>query len=302
MATKKVTHDMVSDYYVTNTSYSGYDMVVTCDFNIKGNKMHLVIGQLQTLTYSIFSHKAPVYILGNSNAIDYVTGYRTIAGTMIFTVFNEYWAVPIIDAYRKAYNIPASTKILMDEIPPLNFTVSMSNELGACSRLAIYGIRLYNEGQVMSINDTYTENQFQFVASDVDYLADMNAAIKDEANIKAAQSKAAAQKRAAAKAKAAQDESYRNLVQAVSPIPGDNKVYAVTTPEDTWDPTKVPSDYSMYQSYSEYLDALNIWHYNYQMSNRQRNVPLQDKINAYNQIQASYQSAIEKAKEHFGVS
>jgi virion structural protein len=46
----------------------------------------------------------------------------------------------------------------------------MANEYGDKSHLALYGVTFVNEGQVMSINDIYTENTFQFYAKDVDYL------------------------------------------------------------------------------------------------------------------------------------
>ena len=54
--------------------------------------------------------------------------------------------------------------ILPDEIPALNITVNFANEYGRMSRMAIYGVKIINEGQVMSINDLYTENTYQFVA------------------------------------------------------------------------------------------------------------------------------------------
>jgi hypothetical protein len=62
----------------------------------------------------------------------------------------------------------------MDEIAPVNLTVSMANEYGIYARLAIYGVRFFSEGQVMSINDIYTENTFQYVALNIDYMVDIN--------------------------------------------------------------------------------------------------------------------------------
>ena len=63
---------------------------------------------------------------------------------------------------------------LIDEIPPFDIVISAANEYGLRSRMVIYGVRLVNEGQVMSINDVYTENTYQFVATDLEYLTDEN--------------------------------------------------------------------------------------------------------------------------------
>jgi hypothetical protein len=121
------------------------------------------------LTYSIHQDKRPVRAIGNMNAKDYVFGQRTIAGTLIFAVFNKHWAYEIMDEYRTAGE-HGSAHFLVDELPPFQITISAANEYGFAARLALYGIRVVNEGQVMSTNDVYTENTYQFVATDLDYL------------------------------------------------------------------------------------------------------------------------------------
>ena len=68
----------------------------------------------------------------------------------------------------KYFSLPG---ILMDEMPPFDITISMSNEYGAKARLALYGIRIINEGNVISVNDVYTENTYQFLATDIEYLS-----------------------------------------------------------------------------------------------------------------------------------
>lgn len=161
----------VSDWARTEISYSGSDMVATADVvATNGTRIEIAMGAIQTLSYSVFTHQTPVNVIGNVNAKDYVMGPRTIAGSMVFAVFNQHWGKEIIEAFAKAEGYSSDTKVLMDEIPPIDITVSMGNEMGSQSRLAIYGIRLYNEGMVMSINDVYTENTYQFVALNIDYL------------------------------------------------------------------------------------------------------------------------------------
>ena len=41
--------------------------------------------------------------------------------------------------------------------------------------MALYGVRIMNEGQVMSTNDIYIENTYQFVASDIELMDSLNA-------------------------------------------------------------------------------------------------------------------------------
>lgn len=59
---------------------------------------------------------------------------------------------------------------LVDELPPFDVVISLANEYGLRSKLVIYGVRLLNEGQVMSVNDVFTENTYQFMATDIEYM------------------------------------------------------------------------------------------------------------------------------------
>lgn len=153
-----------------NTSFSGCDMVVTMDVVFPGGtKFSRVIGSLQTLTYSIHMDKFPVRSVGNVNAKDYVFGPRTIAGSLIFAVFDRHFAYDMLSE-ADAHSTDKKQNLLMDEMPPINITVTFANEFGKNARLALYGIRIVNEGQTMSINDIYTENTYQFVATDIEYL------------------------------------------------------------------------------------------------------------------------------------
>ena len=140
-------------------SYSGCDIVVTASLPlINGQSVgkYYTLGSIQTLSISTHQDKRPVRSLGVINAKDYVMGPRTIAGSMVFAVFNKHFATEIMK--------DLGTVLLPDEIPALDITISFANEYGKKSRMAIYGVKLINEGQVMSINDLYTENTYQFVA------------------------------------------------------------------------------------------------------------------------------------------
>jgi hypothetical protein len=158
-----------SKYLKTYTSYSGHDMVVIFEIPLVGGSyITKVIGMCQTISYSIHNEKFPVRVLGDMNLKSYVFGNRTVAGSMVLTVFDKHWSNDMVEQYLAATG--ASGHVLDDELPPINITISMSNEYGDTSRLAIYGVSFVNEGQVMSVNDVYTENTYEFFAKDVDYL------------------------------------------------------------------------------------------------------------------------------------
>lgn len=144
-------------------SYSGCDIVVTASLPLGENNetTYFTLGSLQTLSVSTHQDKRPVRSIGNINAKDYVMGQRTIAGSLVFAVFDRHFA----DKIMKSVSV-----IMPDEIPALNLTVNFANEYGRSSRMAIYGVKLINEGQVMSINDLYTENTYQFVALGMEVL------------------------------------------------------------------------------------------------------------------------------------
>lgn len=161
-------------YTYPNESFSGCDMVATLLIPNKNNtkKSAYAIGELQTISYSIHMDRKPIRSIGNINAKDYVMGPRTIAGSLVFAVFNKHFANKIMKDI--AGTIDNGYSFLIDEIPPFDIILSLANEYGLRSRIVIYGVRLVNEGQVMSINDVYTENTYQFVATDLEYMTDEN--------------------------------------------------------------------------------------------------------------------------------
>lgn len=149
-------------------SYSGCDILVTARINsLTGTAKALaektyVLGSLQTISISTHQDRKPVRVIGSVNALDYVMGQRTIAGSLVFAVFDKHFATEMFNDLRKS---TGKTFLMPDELPGLDLTLTFANEYGRESRMAIYGVKFINEGQVMSINDLYTENTYQFVAT-----------------------------------------------------------------------------------------------------------------------------------------
>lgn len=148
-------------------SYSGCDIAVTARLNTIDidntiREKVYTLGSLQTLSVSTHQDKKSVRVIGSMNALDYTMGPRTIAGSLVFAVFDQHFAT---EMFKDLEQSTKKTFFLPDELPALDLTISFANEYGRVSRMAIYGVRIINEGQVMSVNDLYTENTYQFVAN-----------------------------------------------------------------------------------------------------------------------------------------
>jgi hypothetical protein len=190
-----------NDYGKINTSYSGADAVAT--ITPVGGKP-IVIGEIQTLSYSVYRPTTPVYTLGRINPKGVVRGQRTIAGSIIFTVFDRHVLKKVIDSfniskpyddgdgkfsqpYDDSYNVykfsgdeldEMKRNMKTDEMPPFDINVTFMNEYGNSSTLNLYGVHILTEGQTMSIEDMITENTMQYVAMDID-LMDNNGLDRD---------------------------------------------------------------------------------------------------------------------------
>jgi len=161
---QKKPHDLWSK---TNTSYSGCDINAVINLNGK----LLQIGNLSTLSYSIHREKQPVRTLGRIYPKGYVRGPLTIAGTLIFTVFDQHVLAELRDIFDYEHNIPDLQKSLLPhQFPPFDVVVTYTNEYGHESYLRIYGIEIVDEGQNHSVNDMVSENMMQYIAKDIDLM------------------------------------------------------------------------------------------------------------------------------------
>jgi hypothetical protein len=160
-------------------SFSGCD--INCILHVVGNDgitEPIVIGNAMTLSYSIHREKFPVRVLGRSYPTGYTRGSRTLAGTIIFTMFDREVMWELLQAYRMDIDAvdgtdgTVSNKMypLLDQLPPFDITIQYANEYGYSAFMAIYGVELHDEGAVMSIDDMIVEKTVQYVARDIDIL------------------------------------------------------------------------------------------------------------------------------------
>jgi len=127
-----------------------------------------VLAEAQTISISSWRGKTPVRSFGSVYPKAFVRGNRMIAGSMIFTVFDEHVLFRFLEAHASDFDSFAFTSAVLDQLPPVDISIIFANEYGSISRMALYGVEFVSEGQVMSIEDILTENTVQWVARDWD--------------------------------------------------------------------------------------------------------------------------------------
>ena len=134
------------------------------------------LGTLQTLSVSVFRDKQQVRALGTVADKGVVRGPRTIAGSMIFTVFDEAVLAELLRIPRndRDYQAPSDGNSFrwtqMDQLPAFDMTILFSNEYGGTSEMSLTGLDIHSEGQVMSIEDMITESTLQYTARNMVFM------------------------------------------------------------------------------------------------------------------------------------
>ena len=165
----------------SNMSFAGTDisatMVIPAIDRITGTVQSmdvLELAEIQTISYSIHRENSPIRTLGHVNPRGFVKGGRTIAGSLIFTVFNEY-AFYRIKEFRQ---IMAETGLffapLADMLPPFDIVLTFFNEYGLGAKMKIYGVTIVDEGQTMSVDDLITEQTYTFMARGIQPMISMD--------------------------------------------------------------------------------------------------------------------------------
>ena len=133
-----------------------------------GHQQLYAIGDIATITYSIHQDKNAVRTLGRIAPRGYTRGPETVAGTIIFNIFNK-------QALHELGNreLLGRNSIPMTSIPPFDILLYFSNEYGHQGRLGIFGVQIIDEGQTHSTEDTYIENQANYIALYVQPLDDL---------------------------------------------------------------------------------------------------------------------------------
>ena len=141
------------------------------DDRVKGNRFFQtkVLAELQTISISSYREKVAARSLGTTQVKGYTRGPRTVAGSMIFTVFDRNVLFGLLDADASDFSADDQfSAAILDQLPPMDISISFANEYGSLSRMTLYGVEFVSEGHTMSIEDLLLEDVVQYVARDVD--------------------------------------------------------------------------------------------------------------------------------------
>lgn len=127
-----------------------------------------VLADLQTISLSSYREKQTVRSFGHTYPKGFVRSIREIAGSMVFTMFNEDVLYELLDTHPSDFDGNSYTSSILDQLPPVDITIAFANEYGYLSRMSIYGVEFLTEGITMSIEDILTEKVVQYKARDYD--------------------------------------------------------------------------------------------------------------------------------------
>ncbi len=157
------------DQVYTFNSFSGTD--ITAQILLPNEEKPLQLGELQTISYSMHRENKPVRILGRVNPLGFVGGPRTIAGSLIFTMFNSYAFYRLQQYKELVYGTTFSRKNpmfpLADMLPPFDIVLTFANEYGSFARMKIMGVTIVDEGGTMSVEDIITEQTYTWMATGI---------------------------------------------------------------------------------------------------------------------------------------
>ena len=155
----------------SNMSFSGTDITATIvlptidrEKGTIGEADVLEMAEIQTISYSIHRENAPIRTIGHVNPRGFVKGGRTIAGSLIFTVFNEYAFYRIKEFRQMMSESGMFFAPLADMLPPFDIVLTFFNEYGLGAKMKLYGVTIVDEGGTMSVDDLITEQTYTFMA------------------------------------------------------------------------------------------------------------------------------------------
>lgn len=157
----KAEYNFISNYY---KSFSGTDTLV---FILMPGSNPVVLGSITTVSYSAYRTKQPVINLGRTNINGITRGSRIFAGTMIFTLINQHWLNELLETDNLKW-LAQYQELKADELPLFDLMVVSANEYGSYVSMFLYGVDITDEGQVISVEDLFTENTLSFVARDIE--------------------------------------------------------------------------------------------------------------------------------------
>lgn len=172
--------------YISIPAYEGHDAVAG----------FYQLGTLQTISISTYASKVPTKALGRKDPTGIGRGTRTYAGTLIFNqlndnVLNNNWDLrkPNREGLVKAMsgsrvaghkakkhewdfswdNGLVGEIVAPNEVIPFDIVIPLVNETNNKGIIVIKDVDLTHDGQTLSIEDIYIEQQYQYIARSVQH-------------------------------------------------------------------------------------------------------------------------------------
>lgn len=170
-----------------NKQFSAFKKLEHSLKKFENQQVPIELKSIQTFSFQVHTDIQPVRSLKFKYPKGYSVGQRLIAGSIICTVLEEHPFQEIMEfnsilnyllatsdeqfetrsVLSTFFGVDESSSVV-DEIPPMNVVITGSNEQGDIIDSTIYGLKLINDGSVISIQDMITEQTFSFVAQDID--------------------------------------------------------------------------------------------------------------------------------------
>jgi len=139
-----------------------------------GTRVAKQILESTTLSVSIHRSKSPVRAFGYANPKGFARGSRTIAGTMIMSKMTAEVLYRFLQSELMADLTKDTMYVKLDQIPPVDFTLLFSNEMGFVSTQRLLGVEFVTDGSVISVQDALMEQQISWMAADFTPMVPLN--------------------------------------------------------------------------------------------------------------------------------
>lgn len=159
-------------------AYAGSDIVTI--FTINGR--HYNVYNITTLSIDSNRQITPIPTLGRIRISRFARGHRYIAGSIVLlstsrgafgfvgpNTLSPDLSTEIVKDYINIYSfdsISDNNGIVLDKLPPFDVSISYMDEYGRMSYETLYGVVIYRESKVVSINDLVTEITCSYYALD----------------------------------------------------------------------------------------------------------------------------------------
>lgn len=136
----------------------------------------IVLGEASTISYSALRDVQELRTIGRISVKGITRGGRRVAGSLILTVFDRHTILSMRKTLKGVQSSGPLAKNDMydrmktDELPCFDIIINMANEYGNAAYLVIYGVTVFQDGQVISVEDAYSENVWEYIARDIQLL------------------------------------------------------------------------------------------------------------------------------------